>query len=187
MPQVLLVCTSKKGVETMSGLLGSDHETIPADGAASARELLGKQNFGIVILDTPLKDGGEAGLACDLSETDCFVIALTGDKTDEKTIQAVTSSGAYIIHKPFRREVFVQAVEIAGVFAGRLGALGDEKKTFYETKISELNLINRAKCTLIHYLGLTEQQAHRFIEKQAMDRRMTRREIAEGILKTYET
>ena len=32
---------------------------------------------------------------------------------------------------------------------------------------------------------MTEAQAHRYIEKQAMDRCTTRREIALGIIKTY--
>jgi response regulator NasT len=34
---------------------------------------------------------------------------------------------------------------------------------------------------------MTEGQAHRYIEKQAMDMRTPRKEIAENILKTYET
>ena len=53
-------------------------------------------------------------------------------------------------------------------------------------KLSELRLVNRAKCVLIQYLGIGEAQAHRYIEKQAMDRRMSRIEIAREILKTYE-
>ena len=48
-----------------------------------------------------------------------------------------------------------------------------------------MRLINRAKCTLIEYLKFTEPQAHRYIEKQAMNNRQTRREVAEKILKTY--
>ena len=54
-------------------------------------------------------------------------------------------------------------------------------------KIEEIRLIDRAKCVLIQYLGLTEPQAHRYIEKQAMDRRVSRREVAAGILAAYET
>jgi len=38
---------------------------------------------------------------------------------------------------------------------------------------------------LISYLSLSEQESHRFIEKQAMDLRSTKRAIAEEILKTY--
>ena len=50
----------------------------------------------------------------------------------------------------------------------------------------EQQLIIRAKCTLIQYLKLTEPQAHKYIEKQSMDLRKTKLEIAQRILKTYE-
>ena len=48
-------------------------------------------------------------------------------------------------------------------------------------------MVDRAKCALIQYLGFTEPQAHRYIEKQAMDLRQTRREVAESILKSDES
>ena len=32
---------------------------------------------------------------------------------------------------------------------------------------------------------MTEADAHRYIEKQAMDRRLSRRQVAENIIKTY--
>ena len=39
---------------------------------------------------------------------------------------------------------------------------------------------------LISELRMTEEVAHRYIEKQAMDRCVTRRAIAEGIIRTYQ-
>ena len=36
------------------------------------------------------------------------------------------------------------------------------------------------------YLKFTEPQAHRYIEKQAMNNRQTRREAAQKIIDTYE-
>ena len=54
------------------------------------------------------------------------------------------------------------------------------------TRIDEMRLINRAKSTLMKYLKFTEPQAHRYIEKQAMNTRQTRREVAMRILATYE-
>ena len=53
-------------------------------------------------------------------------------------------------------------------------------------KGEEIRLVDRAKCALIQYLGMSEATAHRYIEKQAMDLRKTKVQIAEGILKTYE-
>ena len=45
---------------------------------------------------------------------------------------------------------------------------------------------NRAKWLLIEELKMTEQEAHRYIEKQAMDRCVTRRAVAEQILSIYQ-
>ena len=53
-------------------------------------------------------------------------------------------------------------------------------------KIEDIRIIDRAKCILISYLGMSEQEAHRYIEKKAMDMRITKRAVAEGILKIYE-
>ena len=47
-------------------------------------------------------------------------------------------------------------------------------------------MIDRAKYVLMSSLRLSEQEAHRYIEKQAMDLRITKRAVAESLLKTYE-
>ena len=55
-----------------------------------------------------------------------------------------------------------------------------------EQKIEDIRLVGRAKCLLIQYENMTEENAHRYIEKEAMNRRITRREMAETILQSYE-
>ena len=54
-----------------------------------------------------------------------------------------------------------------------------------EEKIEEIRLVNRAKWLLIECLGMTEPEAHRYIEKQSMDQRISKREAAEAVIKTY--
>ena len=51
--------------------------------------------------------------------------------------------------------------------------------------MAEIRLVNKAKWLLIGELHMDEPDAHRYIEKQAMDRCISRREIAEEIIKTY--
>ena len=53
-------------------------------------------------------------------------------------------------------------------------------------QLSDMKIVNRAKSMLMQYLNLTEEQAHRHIQKQAMDLRKTQRAVAEDILKTYQ-
>ena len=68
----------------------------------------------------------------------------------------------------------------------RLRAAGEENERL-KAKLGDAKLIGRAKCVLVQYLNMTEADAHRFIEKRAMDRRVSSREVALDILKMYET
>ena len=61
----------------------------------------------------------------------------------------------------------------------------EDKQATVEDKIQEIRLVNKAKWALIQCLGMTEEEAHRHIEKRAMDERLTRREVASRILSTY--
>ena len=51
--------------------------------------------------------------------------------------------------------------------------------------MAEIRLVNKAKWILISQLSMSEPNAHRYIEKQAMDRCIAKRTIAEEIIKTY--
>lgn len=61
-----------------------------------------------------------------------------------------------------------------------------EKKTAsVEEKMEEIRVVNRAKLLLISERGMNEAEAHRYIEKQAMDSCVTKRTIAESIVRMY--
>ena len=62
-----------------------------------------------------------------------------------------------------------------------------EKKTLsIEEKMEEIRLINRAKWLLIEKENMTEPEAHRYIEKQAMDHCVSRKTIAQQLIETYQ-
>ena len=61
----------------------------------------------------------------------------------------------------------------------------EQRTLSVEEKMKEIRLVNRAKWLLISELKMSEPQAHRYIEKQAMDRCVPKRDIAEEIIKTY--
>ena len=61
----------------------------------------------------------------------------------------------------------------------------EKKALSIEEKMEEIRLVNRAKWLLIDELKMSEPDAHRYIEKQAMDRCVSKREVAEEIIKTY--
>ena len=58
----------------------------------------------------------------------------------------------------------------------------EKKSVSLEERMTEIRLVNRAKWVLISEQGMTEEQAHKHIEKLAMDRCVTKRAIAEEII-----
>ena len=95
-------------------------------------------------------------------------------------------SGAMVLPKPISRQFFCQSLKFVSAARRRMRGLKNEN-TRLQKKIDDIRLVDRAKCVLIQYADFTEQQAHRYIEKKAMDQRVSRREVAEDILRIYES
>ena len=81
--------------------------------------------------------------------------------------------------------MFEYAAQLLLAVHRRLEASLPQKEKM-ERRVEDIRIVNRAKCLLIQYLHLSEEEAHRLIEKQAMDKRKTKREVAEEILRHYE-
>jgi response regulator NasT len=67
----------------------------------------------------------------------------------------------------------------------RIGtAMADKDKELARLRknLSEVRTITRAKIRLIQTRQMTEEEAHYYLEKEAMDRSLTKREVAEEIL-----
>lgn len=152
-----------------------------SSGNEARRIISGDTQPELVIINTPLPDEFGQELSVMIAET-TNVILICRNEIAEDISQNTADSGIIVVSRPFSNEVFKDAVrktgcsEMYGIKRESAGIL---------TKIDEMRLINRAKCTLIEYLKFTEPQAHRYIEKQAMNNRQTRREVAEKIIKTY--
>ena len=69
--------------------------------------------------------------------------------------------------------------------AERLRTLRD-KTSSLQQRLDDSRIVARAKLLLISRLGMSEGDAHRYIEKTAMDSCLLRRDVAEGIIRTYE-
>jgi response regulator NasT len=52
--------------------------------------------------------------------------------------------------------------------------------------VEDMKIINRAKFLLISCLGMSELQAHRYLEKQAMDLRISKQQVAKQVINTYD-
>lgn len=92
----------------------------------------------------------------------------------------------YKLSSDYKKEQFEQIIQFMIKTKKRYCEENSESQN-HKKEIEEVKIVNRAKCVLIQYLNMTETQAHKYIEKQAMNLRLSKAEISENILKTYET
>lgn len=183
---ILLVSGPGKGRDSLTAMLRPFASSLITVGdGGQARRRLVDMPCDLVVINAPLPDEDGRTLAADTalaSETGVILLVrseLVG------AADGAQEAGALVLEKPLSRPAFEQAVRLAEATRRRLLGLRNENRLL-QSKIEEIRLVDRAKCVLIQVLHLTEPQAHRYIERQAMDRRVSRREIAEGILRTYE-
>ena len=103
----------------------------------------------------------------------------------EQLLTPMSEQGVLLVCKPFSNTLFLQAIHMAAASNHRLQVLRQENARMQE-KLQQVRLVSRAKCCLIAERGMSEAEAHRYIEKNAMDTRRDRAEIAQEILDSYD-
>jgi len=188
MENVLIVSNSEKDTSFFTGFLNaaSIHQIFSLQSCDSARRLILKQDFDLVIVDTPLFDeSGEDFSRYVASKGISQVLLLVNSELFDSVSAACEEDGIMTISKPVDKALFWSALLLVKSVQGRIKRIQAEN-TQLKQKIEDIRIIDRAKCTLISRMNMNEQEAHRHIEKQAMDMRSSRRIVAEGILKRYE-
>lgn len=185
--KVLIVSSSDKFVRPMLDMLPEkmfDPIETASDVAQARRKLL-EREFDIVIINSPLRDEFGTKLALDVCQKSSAGVLLFVKAEHYSDITSkVMPYGVLTISKPTSPSMIMQSVQMLCSTRERLRIM-EKKNASVEEKIEEIRIVNRAKCLLIEQLKMTESEAHRYIEKQAMDRCVTRRAIAENIILTY--
>ncbi len=189
MYRALIVSRSEKNTALLSEMIcqASARSIVYVQTAGEARRLLIDNDYELCIIDAPLQDESGTDLACDIGENHTAgVILLVRASQFEEVSHLVEDYGVLTLPRPIHRDLLWSGIKMTLASAKRLSLMRNENQKLAD-KIEDIRIIDRAKCLLISYLSLTEPEAHKHIEKQAMDMRMTRRQVAEEILKTYES
>ncbi|MGN0770919.1 MAG: ANTAR domain-containing response regulator [Christensenellales bacterium] len=184
---VLLVSSSPKFNESMLALLPESrfYPVTAVSDVSSARRRLLENKYDIVIINTPLPDDFGTRLALYICENSGAGVLLLVKAEHYPDINGrVSPFGVLVLPKPTTSQAVSQSLQLLCGTRERLRRM-EQKTASIEEKMEEIRIINRAKLLLMEQLKMTEKEAHRFIEKQAMDRCVTRITIAQSILSTY--
>lgn len=184
---VLVISAAEKFNTSLSALMPEAvYSPVRVAGSVNAaqRDMQNRQ-YDIVIINSPLPDDFGRRFAIDAcANHNCVALMLVKSELYGEIFEHVLDYGVFALRKPTSANMLLQALDWSRAARERLRKL-EKRNMSLEDKMAEIRLVNHAKWALIESCKMTEEDAHKYIEKQAMDRCLTRREIAEGILRTY--
>ena len=167
----LLVSASEAQTKRIGALL-TRARIVPFEHADSVRQAL------------DLFDAG--GIDGVLKKRRCMAVLLLAEPTHADAAAALLEqSGVLVLPNDAPEALIVQTIRLLAAVRIQLEQM-QHKTEKLEAKVADIRIINRAKLLLVQHLQMTETEAHKYIEKQAMNTSKPRRTIAENIIRTYE-
>lgn len=185
---VLLVSSAPKITTALRDMLPVSHydPVTVATSASAARKLLIDNEYDIVVVNSPLSDEFGTRFALEVREhNSAELLLITSSDQYEETFNRVMERGIVVVSRPMSAPMFKQSLRTLCTMCERMRSM-QKKQSSIEEKMSEIRIVNHAKWLLIEYLSMSESDAQHYIEKQAMNSRISKRKVAEEVIKAYE-
>ena len=188
---ILVVSSSAKFNDFMNRVLMGKRYAVPdfSESGSGARRQLNEREYDLIVVNTPLKDEYGVDFCMDISGAhNVGIILITSEDTYSGIHERCVDMGVMVLTRPVTNRLIDQSIRLICSIRGKFRQT-EEKVRSLEDKMEEIRVtnrsVNRAKWLLIEKEGLSEEEAHRRIEKTAMDRSLSKREIADDIIKRY--
>lgn len=179
---VLLVSRDSKIISQIQAFLVQPVFDLTTTGDFNeALRLCDERVFNIVIADSG--DGYDTDFALNISNSYSTVLLLVPGEHFEEISYRVESYGILTLTKPFEPFYFYNMIKVAIAVHYKVQVLSSQTTKLKE-KMEEIRLVNRAKMLLMQNKNMTEQEAHRYIEKEAMDTGAKKTAVASLIVDT---
>lgn len=152
---------------------------------ANADKALESKSYDFIIVNTPAQADVGIRFALNACKNNGSIVLLLVKSEDyDETYDKVAEQGIFLLGKPLSKQTLLATISCMVSAKERMRALTN-KVHLVEEQTAEIRLTNRAKWLLIGKEGMTEQEAHHYIEKQAMDSCSSRKKIALEIIHRY--
>ena len=133
----------------------------------------------LLIAVMPLSDGTGVEGIIDVAQRHP---QLMSQEAYEQVTYQCRNQQIFVIAMPFKRQVLAEAAS----FMLRIRTVIDDKDkelARMRKNLNEIRIITSAKIRLMQTRQMTEEEAHYYLEKEAMDRSLSKKEVAEEILR----
>ena len=183
----LIVSTTPSFASFASELLIQDsfYPVKKVSSVTEARHALSIRSYDVLIVNYPLLDETGLELSMEMSRDCSSVVLMMVPATMYGDVETKTrGSGVFLLKKPVSLLTLSQSLSWLRSASDRVRSV-QSGRVKLEEKIDEIRLVTRAKLILMENLKMTEDEAHKYITHEAMDRCMSKREVANTILNTW--
>ena len=184
--KTLLVTNSEQSAAALSKLFEEEgYKDITVSYAAYSAEQQ-EEEFDLVCINAPLADENGIALATRFANTTrASVVIIVPKASADQVSDMLNEKGVLVISKPINRHLFHHYLLFADCFRSRLLRVEQENDKL-KHMVEDLKIIDRAKILLVTCLNMSEEQAHRYLEKQAMDMQTSKLAVAKQVIRTYQ-
>lgn len=167
--KILIAAGTEKTCTTYKEMLGENNYEITAVTEAAAVRALDPDDFSVFFISLPLADESGIKLLDELAgKAEVPICAVVRPDIPEKAHNRLVKDNAYILKRPVSRSNMLLAAELLSSFYGKSAGMR-ARISELERKNDEIKLMSRAKLVLIETRGMTENDAHRYILRTAMN------------------
>ncbi len=147
----------------------------------------GSEITDILVMKFPLEDGSGIDQILDLALKNSHLqtILLVRRDVYEQVSYRCRDSQIFVLSLPVQLQLMTQALRFMMAMSRGMAERYEEVLRLRK-KLSEIGYITKAKCLLIQHRGMSEEEAHYYLERMAMNRCLSKKEIALEIIDSAE-
>lgn len=183
--RTLILSESDSFNGAITGLLnkGVFPDPIISKDLSEAKRLLLAKPFDILIVNPPIGQDFCIEFAKEIAGRDNIALLFSVPKTHYDDFKAIlTPYGIFTLLRPASEKTLTQTMDNLIALRERL-RMSEKKVVSVEEKMAEIRLVNHAKWLLIEKKSMSEEEAHKYIEKSSMENSIKKTEFCERLIK----
>ena len=181
----ILVIAAKPRIQSSvrSALTAKYGRVLTAETVQEARRAVEREKIALMVIFSPLKDEEEIPRLFDMADRRGIAAGyIVGREIYGETAYRLEGRNVFVVAYPLQMDQVLQLVSFLHQVQRRFWLVLSEQERL-QRQVQDIQIACRVKCLLVEKREMTEEEAHHFIEQEAMNTGLSKREAALKILK----
>ena len=181
----ILVIAAKPRIQSSvrSALTAKYGRVLTAETVQEARRAVEREKIALMVIFSPLKDEEEIPRLFDMADRRGIAAGyIVGREIYGETAYRLEGRNVFVVAYPLQMDQVLQLVSFLYQVQKRFWLVLSEQERL-QRQVQDIQIVCRVKCMLVEKREMTEEEAHHFIEQEAMNTGLSKREAALKILK----